>query len=136
MFDIKIIKDQILELVNNYRFKKNKKILTYNSKIEEIAKNHSINMCNKKIKVNHTGFKDRLTKISNYNIEPSKHSCENIIVIQPLTEVSCAKRSLQEWIKSKKHRNALVSKTTLTGIGISSLINNNKEILFITQIFC
>jgi uncharacterized protein YkwD len=117
---------QVLELINAYRAQKGFTKLTQSSVASEQARLHSKRMALKQVSIGHDGFSVR-SKSLKKNLKNVTSISENIAFgnITP-------KEIVEGWIRSTNHKNNILSKANLTGIGVFKAKNGS---LYYTQIF-
>ncbi|WP_244946897.1 CAP domain-containing protein [Legionella israelensis] len=116
----------VLQAVNQYRSSKGLSPLILKTVISEEAKQHSVDMANKKMPFGHKDFDKRIMHIKNH-IPSFKGGAENIACFKlPPKEV------VKKWLTSRGHRRNIEGKYNLTGIGI---VQDKKGWLYYTQIF-
>jgi uncharacterized protein YkwD len=120
------VEKQVLELINAYRTKKGLTKLTQSSIASEQARLHSKRMALKQVSIGHDGFSLR-SKSLKQNLKNVTSISENIAFgnITP-------KEIVEGWISSTNHKNNILSKANLTGIGVYKAKNGS---LYYTQIF-
>lgn len=120
------LEDQILDLINQHRKKKNLPPLVNNAVIEAEARRHTIAMASRRSPFGHDGFSYR-SKVITSKLNGITSTAEN---------VAYGSRSAEEvvkgWLNSPGHRKNIEGKFRLTGIGVA---RDDKSTLFFTQIF-
>ena len=117
---------EILNLVNEYRYKKNLQPLEMIGQISEVAEDHSNNMAKNKVPFGHAGFDDRIDGLLK-NIKGANAAAENVAYGNIDAEAV-----VDMWLNSKGHRKNIEGNYNLTGIGISEEKDGR---LYFTQIF-
>lgn len=116
----------VLDEVNHYRTSKGLNKLILNKAITKEAKQHSLDMAEKKFKFSHQDFDKRISHIKK-NIPAFGGGAENIAYFKiPPKEV------VKKWLTSQGHRQNIEGRYNLTGIGI---IQDKKGWVYYTQIF-
>ena len=116
----------VLEEVNRYRSSKGLGKLILNEKISNEARQHSLNMAQKKIKFGHEDFDKRIIHIKK-NIFAFGGGAENIACFKLPPDAV-----VQKWLTSRGHKRNIEGKYNLTGIGI---VQDEKGWIYYTQIF-
>jgi uncharacterized protein YkwD len=120
------IEKQVLQLVNEYREKKNLQPLKMMDGIVDEAEKHSQDMAAKKVGFGHGGFDARYQRILK-GVPRTNSVAENVAY----GNVS-VKEIVKGWINSPGHRHNMEGNFNMTGIGVA---RDKKGILFYTQIF-
>ena len=116
----------VLQEVNIYRSSKGLNKLALNDVISSQAKQHSLDMAEKKMTFGHQDFDKRISNIKK-NIPSFGGGAENIAYFKlPPKDV------VKKWLTSRGHRKNIEGKYNLTGIGI---IQDKKGWIYYTQIF-
>ena len=116
----------ILYYVNEHRLSKGLVPLNMNQLVTAEALKHSQQMASGRVALGHSGFSNRVERISS-QLGPISQSGENV-ASGNLT----AKQVVANWLNSPGHRENIEGRFTLTGIGIAK---NNKGVIYFTQIF-
>lgn len=126
--DFTALKQTVLDRVNQYRSTKDLPALELDSIISQQAEVHSENMATGQVPFSHEGFKERIqaikTKIS------YRRAAENLAYNSGYSNP--AKRAVEGWIDSSRHRQNMLGNYNLTGIGIAK---NRRGEYYFTQIF-
>ncbi len=116
----------VLDEVNRYRLSKKLNKLTLNDAISKEARQHSLDMAEKKMKFGHQDFDKRITHIKR-RIPDFGGGAENIACFKlPPTQV------VQKWLTSRGHRRNIEGRYNKTGVGI---VKDAKGWIYYTQIF-
>ena len=112
--------------INQYRESKKLPPLSVDPRITQIARIHSENMANGKVRFSHDGFEGRAKAITIPYQSVSENLAYNMGYIDPV------RNAVEGWIKSDGHRKNMEGKFNLTGIGIAK---NAKGEYYFTQLF-
>jgi uncharacterized protein YkwD len=118
--------NEILKYINEYRRKKRLPALAMNAIMSAEAQKHSENMARHRTDFGHTGFKTRMKRIVP-QINGNGSMSENVAYGN-----MTAKQVVEEWLESSVHRENIVGRYNVTGIGIAT---DRKGVLYFTQIF-
>lgn len=118
--------DSIILLVNQYRATLGKPKLVYHKALEAQALVHSKNMANNKVPFGHQGFEQRADKL--YKQVANARTMGENVAYGPVT----AKRVVDNWINSPKHRENIEGDFKYIGVGIAKAANGT---LYYTQLF-
>ena len=118
--------NEILKYINEYRRKKRLPALAMNAVISAEAQRHSENMASNRTDFGHSGFKNRMKRIVP-QINGNGSMSENVAYGN-----MTAKQVVEEWLESSMHRENIVGRYNVTGIGIAA---DRKGALYFTQIF-
>jgi len=112
--------------INQYRASKKLPPLSVDSRITQIARIHSENMANGKVRFSHDGFEGRAKAIT----IPYQSVAENVAYNMGYSDP--VRKAVEGWIKSDGHRKNMEGQFNLTGIGIAK---NAKGEYYFTQLF-
>jgi uncharacterized protein YkwD len=112
--------------INQYRASKKLPPLSVDPKITQIARIHSENMANGKVRFSHDGFEGRAKAIT----IPYQSVGENVAYNMGYSDP--VRKAVEGWIKSEGHRKNMEGQFNLTGIGIAK---NAKGEYYFTQLF-
>ena len=112
--------------INQYRSSKNLPPLSVDPRITQIARIHSENMANGKVRFSHDGFEGRAKAIT----IPYQSVAENVAYNMGYSDP--VRKAVDGWIKSEGHRKNMEGQFNLTGIGIAK---NAKGEYYFTQLF-
>lgn len=117
---------RVLDEVNRYRLSKGLNKLELNEDIAKEARQHSLDMAEKKMAFGHQGFDQRISHIQ-ARIPHFAGGAENIACFKlPPQQV------VQKWLTSRGHRRNIEGRYHLTGVGI---VQDAKGWIYYTQIF-
>jgi uncharacterized protein YkwD len=112
--------------INQYRASKKLPPLSVDPRITQIARIHSENMANGKVRFSHDGFEGRAKAIT----IPYQSVGENVAYNMGYSDP--VRKAVEGWIKSEGHRKNMEGQFNLTGIGIAK---NAKGEYYFTQLF-
>ena len=112
--------------INQYRASKKLPPLSVDPQITQIARIHSENMANGKVRFSHDGFEGRAKAIT----IPYQSVAENLAYNMGYSDP--VRKAVEGWIKSEGHRKNMEGQFNLTGIGIAK---NAKGEYYFTQLF-
>jgi uncharacterized protein YkwD len=112
--------------INQYRASKKLPPLRVDPRISQIARIHSENMANGKVRFSHDGFEGRAKAIT----IPYQSVGENVAYNMGYSDP--VRKAVEGWIKSEGHRKNMEGQFNLTGIGIAK---NAKGEYYFTQLF-
>ncbi|MEG4817414.1 CAP domain-containing protein [Microcoleus sp. K5-D4] len=112
--------------INQYRASKKLPPLTIDPRITQIARIHSENMANGKVRFSHDGFEGRAKAIT----IPYKSVAENLAYNFGYNDP--VRNAVEGWIKSDGHRKNMEGQFNVTGIGVAK---NAKGEYYFTQLF-
>jgi uncharacterized protein YkwD len=116
----------ILYYINEHRLSKGLVPLNMNQVLTAEAQKHSQQMASGRVALGHSGFSNRVERIST-ELGPISQSGENVA-----SGNLSAQQVVANWLNSTGHRENIEGRFTLTGIGIAK---NNKGVIYFTQIF-
>lgn len=116
----------LLKEVNRYRFSKGLNTLVLNDAISKEARQHSLDMADKKMTFGHQDFDKRITHIKR-RIRDFGGGAENIACFK-----LPPKQVVQKWLTSRGHRKNIEGRYNITGVGI---VQDAKGWIYYTQIF-
>src|SRR3989338_5841604 len=118
----------VFNKVNVYRVSQGRPLLTWNDRIADEARAHSLNMAEGTVAVGHGGFADRVQVLRvSLNVDMAG---ENVAVSSRVDPVDAA---VDGWIASQEHReNILNPGFDLSGVGIA---RSSEGVYYFTQIF-
>jgi uncharacterized protein YkwD len=112
--------------INKYRASKKLPPLRVDPQMTQIARIHSENMANGKVRFSHEGFEGRAEAIT----IPYQSVAENVAYNMGYSDP--VPKAVEGWIKSEGHRKNMEGQFNLTGIGIAK---NAKGEYYFTQLF-
>lgn len=116
----------LLEEVNHYRRSKGLNALALDEGISHQAKQHSLDMAEKKMTFGHQDFDKRIVQIKK-NLSAFGGGAENIAYFKLPPQAV-----VKKWLTSPGHKRNIEGRYNLTGIGI---IQDKKGWIYYTQIF-
>jgi len=116
---------RIVEFANNFRAKKGKKPLTWDRRLTNLSRGHSVNMGLNGVPFGHAGFDNRVRNFPS----PALAAAENIFMGSITGDI--AKTIVDSWINSSEHRKNLLGNFNIAGVG---LYKNSLGIWFVTQL--
>lgn len=125
---IDVLEQTVFEEVNQYRVSLGLRPFQINPRLSEQARAHSQAMAEKQIPFGHTDFRKRVRKID--RIIRSRRVSENVAYI--FTHKDTAKRAVQGWIKSPRHRPVLEGNYRYTGVGVAQ---GERGAFYFTQVY-
>lgn len=125
---IDVLEQTVFEEVNQYRVSLGLRPFQINPRLSEQARAHSQAMAEKQIPFGHTDFRKRVRKID--RIIRSRRVSENVAYI--FTHKETAKRAVQGWIKSPRHRPVLEGNYRFTGVGVAQ---GDRGAFYFTQVY-
>ena len=117
---------EVLKQVNQYRASRGLSPLAMNAAASREARGHSQAMANHAVPFGHTGFNQRIGHLY-HDIQYANAGAENVAY-----NYKTAKIVVDGWIKSPGHRQNIVGRYNLTGIGI---VRDRAGKLYYTQLF-
>lgn len=117
---------EVLTYVNQYRASRGLPKLVMNEAANREARQHSIEMANHQVPFGHTGFSQRMRHLYR-NIDDAEGGAENVAY-----NYKTARIVVDGWIKSPGHRQNMVGRYDVTGIGI---VRDHQGRLYFTQLF-
>ena len=118
--------DEILQYINTYRRKKGLPPMVMNAVMSAEAQKHSENMAAHRTSFGHSGFQNRVKRISPA-LNGLSGAAENVAMGS-----TTAKEVVDNWLKSSMHKQNIEGSYNLTGIGVAP---DRKGVLYFTQIF-
>ncbi|MEG4023591.1 CAP domain-containing protein [Microcoleus sp. S13C4] len=112
--------------INQYRSSKKLPPLSIDPRISQIARIHSENMANGKVRFSHDGFEGRAKAIT----IPYQSVAENVAYNFGFSDP--VRNAVEGWIKSDGHRKNMEGQFNVTGIGVAK---NAKGEYYFTQLF-
>jgi uncharacterized protein YkwD len=120
------LEKEVNQQINEYRASKKLPPLRVDPRISQIARIHSENMANGKVRFSHDGFEGRAKAIT----IPYQSVAENVAYNMGYSDP--VDKAVDGWIKSEGHRKNMEGQFNLTGIGIAK---NAKGEYYFTQLF-
>ncbi|MEH2061707.1 MAG: CAP domain-containing protein [Nostoc sp.] len=102
-------------LINQYRFQNRLQSLTFDSRISDIARNHSRNMAEKRISFGHLNSNVRYQEIDRI-IRNNGYKAENVYYCQGMPNPATS--ACESWIGSRGHEKNIRGPYSITGIGV------------------
>ncbi|MEG4589540.1 CAP domain-containing protein [Microcoleus sp. MOSTC5] len=112
--------------INQYRASKKLPPLSIDPRMTQIARIHSQNMANGKVRFSHDGFEGRAKAIT----IPYQSVAENVAYNFGFSDP--VRNAVEGWIKSEGHRKNMEGQFNVTGIGVAK---NAKGEYYFTQLF-
>ncbi|MEG4274765.1 CAP domain-containing protein [Microcoleus sp. M2_B4] len=112
--------------INQYRASKKLPPLSIDPQISQVARIHSENMANGKVRFSHDGFEGRAKAVT----IPYKSVAENLAYNFGYSDP--VRNAVEGWIKSDGHRKNMEGQFNVTGIGVAK---NAKGEYYFTQLF-
>lgn len=122
------IEAQAHTLVNQYRQTQGLSPLTFDDRIADIARQHSVNMAAGNVGFGHDGFDDRENQIAAQMSVSA--DAENVAFNKGFDDA--AAKAVEDWLNSTGHRTNIEGSYTLTGIGVARASDGS---YYFTQIF-
>lgn len=120
------LEEEIIELINQYRQKKNLSPLVANNTLNRLARKHSKDMAAGRRPFGHDGAEQRF-RTAGKEINKLSAFWENVAF-----GYSSAEGVVKGWINSPGHRKNMESKATIVGVGVASDKNGR---LYFTALF-
>jgi uncharacterized protein YkwD len=117
---------EVLTYINQYRAERGLSPLKMNAAITREATRHSQEMANHQVPFGHTGFQQRMKHLY-HDLQYATGGAENVAY-----NYKTAKIVVDGWIKSPGHRQNIVGRYDLTGVGI---VRDAAGKLYYTQLF-
>lgn len=125
---IPALEQAVFERVNQYRATKGLPPLQLDSRLSTQAREHSEAMAQYQVAFGHIDFQSRARRIN--RVIPSRRVSETVAYI--FSHQETAKRAVDGWIKSAKHRPILEGEYSLTGIGVAM---GQRQAFYFTQFY-
>jgi uncharacterized protein YkwD len=125
---IPVLEQAVFEEVNRYRTSIGLAPLQLDTRISQQARAHSQAMATKRLPFGHHDFRQRARRVD--RIIRSRRVSETVAYI--FTHQDTAKRAVQGWVKSPRHRPILVGNYRVTGVGVAQ---GDRGAFYFTQIY-
>lgn len=127
--DVPTLESRIHRLVNGHRVSIGLKPLEYSDRIARVARAHSRDMAERRVRFGHQGFDSRMHKIGEAVVVGAMG--ENVGYNDyPPSET--AQVALNKWLQSRGHRECMEDAFDLTGVGV---VLDSQGVYYYTQIF-
>jgi uncharacterized protein YkwD len=120
------LEKEVNQEINKHRASKKLPPLSVDPRLTQIARIHSENMANRKVRFSHDGFEGRAKAITIPYQSVSENLAYNMGYSDPV------RNAVEGWINSEGHRKNMEGQFNLTGIGIAK---NAKGEYYFTQLF-
>ncbi len=117
---------EVLTYVNQYRASRGLPALLMNDAANREAHKHSLEMANHHVPFGHNGFSQRMKHVYQ-QVENADGGAENVAY-----NYKTARIVVDGWIRSSGHRQNMVGRYDMTGIGI---VRDSQGRLYFTQLF-
>lgn len=124
------LEQEIFEQVNQHRAQRGLLPLKLDPKLSEQARIHSLDMAEKRLPFSHVDFDKRVRRIGRVVPGRRMRISENLAYIFSHNEP--AKRAVNGWLQSDRHRAILEGNYALTGVGVAI---GYKGALYFTQVY-
>ena len=126
---IPMLEQSVYEQVNRHRATLGLSPLKLDGRISDRARAYSLDMAQRRLPFGHSDFRRRVLVMN--RIVPSRRISENVAYI--FTHKDTAKRAVEGWLKSPRHRPILEGREyRITGIGIAQ---GERGAFYITQVY-
>lgn len=123
-----VLEQRVFQLVNEYRSQRRLPPLRIDTRLSQVAREHSQSMASRRVPFGHPEFRRRVLVVN--RVVPSRRVAENVAYI--FSHQDTANRAVQGWIRSDDHRPSMEGAYSLTGIGVAQ---GERGAFYFTQIF-